>query len=50
MVGGDVTGFIEYLKQTDPEFAAFANSMQGKTPQQAFQEHGLDFSQFSGLL
>ena len=47
---GDATGFINYLSQTNPQFAQFAQSMQGKTPEQAFSEYGLDYSQFANLL
>lgn len=50
MVGGNPSAFIDYLSQSDPDFARFAQGLQGKTPEQAFQEHGLDFSQFAGLL
>ena len=34
------------LYQGNPQFRQFADSMQGKTPEQAFQEQGLDYSQF----
>ena len=47
---GDASGLIAYMRQTNPEFDAFARSMQGKTPEQAFSEFGLDYSQFSSLL
>lgn len=50
MVGGDPSAFVSYLAQTDTGFAGFLRSVQGKTPQQAFAEHGLDYNQFSGLL
>lgn len=50
MVGGNPSAFIDYLSQRDPSFAAFAQSVRGKTPEQAFSERGLDFNQFSGLL
>ena len=30
-------------------FRQFADSMQGKTPEQAFQEAGLDYSQFQNV-
>ncbi len=50
MVGDNPSAFIDYLKQTSPQFASFMQSVQGKTPEQAFAEHGLDFRQFSGLL
>ena len=46
----DAGGFINYLTQTNPQFAQFAQSMQGKTPEQAFAEFGLDYSQFAGML
>ena len=47
---GDATGLINYLSQTNPDFANFAQSMRGKTPQQAFSEFGLDYSQFTNIL
>lgn len=47
---GDSSAVVEYLKQTNPSFAAFANNLQGKTPEQAFKEFGLDYSQFIGIL
>lgn len=31
------------------EFRKFADSMRGKTPQQAFSEYGLDFSKFKNM-
>lgn len=37
------------MYQNNPQFRQFADSMQGKTPQQAFREHGLDFNQFKNL-
>ena len=37
------------LYQTNPQFRAFADSMRGKDPQQAFQERGLDYSQFQNM-
>lgn len=30
---------------SNPEFRAFADSMSGKSPQEAFAEHGFDFQQ-----
>ena len=35
--------------QSNPQFRQFADSMQGKTPEQAFRENGLDFGQFRGM-
>lgn len=37
------------MYQTNPQFRQFADSMQGKTPEQAFQEAGLDYSQFQNV-
>ena len=34
------------MYQNNPQFKQFADSMQGKTPEQAFKENGLDFNQF----
>ena len=37
------------MYQANPQFRQFADSMQGKTPEQAFQEQGLDYSQFQNV-
>ena len=34
------------MYNTNPQFKQFADSMRGKTPEQAFGEKGLDFNQF----
>ena len=47
---GDAGGLINYMSQTNPQFAQFVQNMQGKTPEQAFKEFGLDYSQFAGIL
>lgn len=47
---GDASGLINYMSQTNPQFAQFVQNMQGKTPEQAFKELGLDYSQFVGIL
>lgn len=33
------------LMQTNPQFRAFMQSVQGKTPEQFCQEHGVDFKE-----
>lgn len=33
------------MYQSNPQFRQFADSMRGKTPEQAFRENGLDFGQ-----
>lgn len=37
------------LYQSNPQFRQFADSMQGKTPEQAFQEQGLDYNQYRNM-
>lgn len=37
------------MYQNNPQFKQFADSMRGKTPEQAFQERGLDFNQFKNF-
>lgn len=37
------------MYRSNPQFRSFADSMQGKTPEQAFQEQGLDYSQFRDI-
>ena len=37
------------MYQNNPQFRQFADSMRGKSPEQAFQERGLDFNQFRNM-
>lgn len=37
------------MYQTIPKFRELADSVQGKTPEQAFQEKGLDYSQYQNI-
>lgn len=37
------------LYQTNPTFRQLADSVRGMTPEQAFQQNGLDYSQFQGM-
>ena len=37
------------MYQSNPQFRQFADSMQGKTPEQAFREQGLDYSQYQNI-
>ena len=46
---GNPQALFDNMMQNNPQFRAFAESMKGKTPEQAFQEHGLDFNQFKEL-
>ena len=44
-LGPSATVFNQ-LYASNSQFKRFADSMQGKTPEQAFSEHGLNFNQF----
>ena len=46
---GNPNQVYSQLYQTNPQFKQFADSMQGKTPEQAFRENGFDFSQFKNM-
>lgn len=37
------------LYQGNPQFRAFADSVRGMTPEQAFQQNGLDYSQYQHI-
>lgn len=37
------------LYNANPQFRQFADSMKGKTPEQAFQENGLDYNQYRNM-
>lgn len=42
---GDPQAVYDQMYQSNPQFRQFADSMSGKTPEQAFRENGLDFDQ-----
>lgn len=46
---GNPQQLYSQMYQTNPQFREFADSMRGKTPEQAFSENGLDFNQFRHL-
>ena len=43
---GSSSFMFNQMYKNNPAFRQFADSMQGKTPDQAFRENGLDFNQF----
>lgn len=47
---GNPQQLFDQMYQENPQFRDFANSMKGKTPEQAFQEKGFDFGQFRGMM
>jgi hypothetical protein len=46
---GPANVVFDKMYQNNPQFKQFADSMQGKTPQQAFSEYGLDFNRFKNF-
>ena len=40
---------FKQMYNSNPQFKQFADSMQGKTPEQAFSENGLDFNRFKNF-
>lgn len=47
---GNPQAIYSQMYQSNPQFRQFADSMQGKTPEQAFRENGLDFNQFKNIM
>ena len=47
---GDPQTMYAQMYRSDPNFKAFADSMAGKTPSQAFREHGMDFEAIRRLI
>ncbi len=48
--GGGAEQLFNQMYQSNPQFRDFANSMKGKTPEQAFKERGLDFNSFKNMM
>ena len=46
---GSSNAVFNQLYKNNPNFKQFADQVRDKTPEQAFSEHGLDFSQFRNL-
>lgn len=46
---GPSAALFNQMYNGNPQFRQFADSMNGKTPEQAFRENGLDFNQFRNL-
>ena len=47
---GNTQQIFDQMYQSNPQFRDFANSMKGKTPEQAFQEKGFDFNSFKNMI
>ena len=46
---GNSNSVFNQMYNNNPKFRQFADSMKGKTPEQAFSEHGLNFNQFKNF-
>lgn len=46
---GPSNAVFNHMYQTNPQFKQFADSMNNKTPEQAFSENGLNFNQFRNM-
>ncbi len=47
---GNVDSIFNEMYQTNPQFRDFANSVKGKSPEQAFREQGFDFNPFKNMM
>ena len=47
---GDPQRAFDQMYNQNPQFRQFADSMRGKTPEQAFRENGLDFGPFRNFM
>lgn len=50
MAHGDQSALFSALMRNNSNFASFVQANQGKTPEQAFRDYGLDFGQVTGML
>lgn len=50
MLGGNPQAIFQNMLKTNPQFRSFAESVKGKTPEQAFSEYGLDFNEVKALM
>ena len=50
LAGNSPSQVVQNLMKTSPQFARLANEVQGKTPEQAFSERGLDFGTIKMLM
>lgn len=48
-MGGNPQALFNNMMQNNPQFKQFAQSMQGKTPEEAFKQYGLDFNEIKGM-
>lgn len=46
---GPSNAVFNQMYNNNPQFRNFANSVRGKTPEEAFKQNGLDFNDFRSL-
>lgn len=47
---GNPQALFNDMMQNNPKFRQFAQSVQGKTPEEAFSQYGLDFNKIKGMM
>lgn len=47
---GNPQQMFQSMMQNNPQFRQFVEQNKGKTPEQVAQEHGIDLSQFKGMM
>lgn len=47
---GNPQALFNNMMQSNPQFRQFAQSIQGKTPEEAFKQYGLDFNEIKGMM
>lgn len=47
---GNPQALFNNMMNNNPQFKQFAQSMQGKTPEEAFKQFGLDFNEIKGMM
>lgn len=50
MANGNPSALLQHLLRTNPRFAQFYAQNQGKTPEQAFADNGLDYKMYRPYL
>lgn len=50
ILNGDTNAIYQQMLRNNPQFAQFAQSVQGKTPEQVCREYGIDPAILNGML
>lgn len=47
---GNPQELFNQMYSSNPQFREFADSMKGKTPEEAFKEYGIDYNQVRNMM